>query len=155
MKFISSLVAVLFFFLIGLGQAGAAEFEIMEEGTLQQALEDAKGSVVLVSFWATWCQPCLVEMPELVRLRKDYSDSDLTVIGISIDSDARRLEAFLRQNPLNFDIYLAPRSVQGSFGVSAIPTIFFYNRQGDRVWTQKGLMRSQQLHDMVEALVEQ
>ncbi|NCC24658.1 MAG: TlpA family protein disulfide reductase [Deltaproteobacteria bacterium] len=141
--------------LLACSQAWASSFTAMQPDTLDKVLAESKGKVVLVNFWATWCQPCRIEIPELIRLRQEHSEADLEVIGISLDNNPGVVDSFLKKNPINYRLFWAPPTLQRAFAVQAVPTIFFYNREGQRVWTQKGLMRSEQLKDMVKTLLAQ
>jgi thiol-disulfide isomerase/thioredoxin len=79
----------------------------IDAGGLRQAIAREKGHVVLVNFWATWCEPCREEYPDLVRLEKAYRERGLRVIGISTDFDKQRpaAEKFVAQNRPEFPNY--------------------------------------------------
>ncbi|HJP29871.1 MAG: TlpA disulfide reductase family protein [Candidatus Latescibacteria bacterium] len=71
-----------------------------------------EGRVVILNFWATWCGPCRVEIPDLVRLRQDFSEEDVAIVGISVDSRGQpaELEALIRKfidrYEINYPVYL-------------------------------------------------
>ncbi|MDA0335293.1 MAG: TlpA disulfide reductase family protein [bacterium] len=71
-----------------------------------------KGRVVILNFWATWCTPCRVEIPDLIKLRKNFSEKDLAIIGVSVDArgEADKLDALLQQfvsrYGINYPVYL-------------------------------------------------
>ena len=67
------------------------------------AIEEWDGKVVLLNFWATWCPPCVREVPEFVRLRADYADKGLEIIGIAIDR-ADAVKAFAAQMEINYPL---------------------------------------------------
>jgi thiol-disulfide isomerase/thioredoxin len=71
-----------------------------------QALKQWQGKTLLVNFWATWCPPCVSEMPELQQLQQEYADKNLQIIGIAIDSPSNVRE-FASQHKISFPLLLA------------------------------------------------
>lgn len=91
-----------------------------------------KGKVLVVDFWATWCAPCLEEIPGYVALQKKYGPDGLVVIGVSVD---RRGPAYVKQfaesHGINYTLVMADETVADAFGgFDAIPTTFLINREG-------------------------
>jgi cytochrome c biogenesis protein CcmG/thiol:disulfide interchange protein DsbE len=103
-------------------------------------LDQYRGKVVLVDFWATWCPPCRKSIPELITLQDKYRDQGLVVLGISVD-DPRRvsnkaLSAFKESFKMNYIILRADaRVARDWFGTEemAIPTMFVVNGEGQIV----------------------
>ena len=95
---------------------------------------------MLIDFWATWCPPCRMSIPELVDLHKKYRDKGLVVLGISLDDprkvDNSSLAAFQRENKIEYTILRGDERVvhdySGKEGM-AIPTMVFVNREGQIV----------------------
>ena len=98
------------------------------------------GKVVLVNFWATWCPPCRVEIPELLELKKEYKDQ-LEIVGISEDDDPpESVLKFARQKGMTYPIVMAtPELVEAYGGVPALPTSFLIDTQGRVVQKHSGL----------------
>jgi thiol-disulfide isomerase/thioredoxin len=72
------------------------------------SLEENRGRVVLINFWATWCAPCRTEIPALVRLSNEYKASGLEVVGISVDSEnIEQINGFIKDYKINYPILLA------------------------------------------------
>jgi len=72
------------------------------------SLEENRGRVVLIKFWATWCAPCREEIPALVRLSNEYKASGLEVVGINIDSEnIEQINAFIKDYKINYPVLLA------------------------------------------------
>ena len=97
------------------------------------ALHDLRGKVVLVNFWATWCQPCRKEMPDLDAIYRKFKDQGLVVLAIS-DEDAAKVKPFLTERPVSYPILLDPgRKVNDAFHIDGIPKSFVYDREGKLV----------------------
>ncbi len=91
-----------------------------------------KGKVLVIDFWATWCAPCLEEIPGYVALQKKYGADGLVVIGVSVD---RRGPAYVKQfaeaHGISYTLVMADETVADAFGgFDAIPTTFLINREG-------------------------
>lgn len=94
---------------------------------------DFRGQVLLVNFWATWCAPCVKEMPALERLHLELADEGLAVLAVSQDRDgAAVVEPFLARIDLRqLPIYLDPNGALGrDFAVKGLPTTFVIDREG-------------------------
>jgi thiol-disulfide isomerase/thioredoxin len=102
--------------------------------------ENWAGKVVIMNFWATWCPPCRVEIPELIKLKKEYHGR-LEIVGISEDDDpAESVLKFARQKGMNYPIVMAtPELVESYGGVPALPTSFLIDTQGRVVQKHSGL----------------
>lgn len=95
-------------------------------------LADFEGGVVLVNFWATWCAPCIKEMPALDRLQALLRPEGLTVIAVSIDRGGKEVvEPFARKLGLeNLALYLDPKSALArAFGIAGLPTTFLVDAE--------------------------
>jgi thiol-disulfide isomerase/thioredoxin len=97
-------------------------------------LEDFRGQVVLVDFWATWCPPCRAALPDLKELYAEYHDEGFEIIGLSLDQSQERLEKFLEREemawPQFFDGKVWESPLVDEYGVLAIPTTFLLDREG-------------------------
>jgi len=117
-------------------------------------LADAHGKVVLLNFWATWCGPCRMEVPDLVELQKKYQDK-LQVIGLVIDdADEDSVRKFAKRYSINYPVAMATDEMRFQFGgVPALPTSFIIDAQGRVVQKHIGL-RDPELYEMeVRALL--
>jgi len=97
-------------------------------------LEEFKDKLVVLNFWATWCQPCTVEMPTLEALWKEYQHRGLVVIGVAVDRGAPRLvlEPYVKNLKLTFPILLdADMKTAGAWQVTALPETFIVKPGGE------------------------
>jgi thiol-disulfide isomerase/thioredoxin len=109
-------------------------------------LADYRGKVVLVNFWATWCEPCLAEMPSIERLRKSFAGQPFEVLAVNLGEPLGRVERFLERVPLGFPILLDRASgAARAWKVRVVPASFLvgpdgrirYVRYGDLDWSSE------------------
>jgi len=102
----------------------------------QLSTEQWKGKVVLVDFWATWCGPCLAELPRVKKAYADFHDKGLEVLGVSCDERGQDLTSFLEKNPdMPWPQLFDPsrpgwHELARIYGVRGIPTMFLIDKQG-------------------------
>jgi len=94
-------------------------------------LEDFRGTVVFLNFWATWCPPCRVEMPSMEKLYKEFKNKKFIILAVDMQEDSETVRKFKEKFKLSFPILLDEDGVVASFyGVSGIPATYFINREG-------------------------
>ena len=94
---------------------------------------DLRGKVVLVDFWATWCQPCKKEMPGYQKLVDQYGSRGFAVIGFKLDimADTEEPRAFARRLGIRYPLAVATDAVKNKFGgIEGLPTTLLFDRQG-------------------------
>ena len=116
------------------------------------ALADLKGKTVLVDFWATWCGPCVAELPHVKKAYARFSErADFVMIGISLDFDQPTLEKFIKKEKLPWHHVYGDdggaQTVADAFGVSGIPAMFIINGEGKIVAAD---LRGEQIVSEVE-----
>ncbi|HYC00645.1 MAG TPA: TlpA disulfide reductase family protein [Candidatus Limnocylindrales bacterium] len=121
----------------GGGGGKASEGDLAPDFILQsldgkvRKLSAYRGQVVLVNLWATWCPPCIEEMPLLNRIADLYRDKGLVVLGVAGDDDVSRVHDFVERTPLKFEILLDPDGAIGTqYGITGYPETFFVDREG-------------------------
>jgi thiol-disulfide isomerase/thioredoxin len=121
-------------------------------------LQDLRGKVVLLEFWATWCPTCLRELPKLRAVHEKYRDEGFEIVGVALDDarDKNRLLAILQKENVAWPQYLpgdghyATSEISRQFGVVGIPTTFLLNRRGMIVETN---LRGERLEAAVRSLL--
>lgn len=106
------------------------------------SLADFRGKVVLLNFWATWCVPCVEEMPSLDRLQAELGGDRFTVVPVSIDRQGLEVvKPFLAKTEIrNLAVYLDPAGASmRAFGVRGLPTTFVIDRDGRNVGRLEGM----------------
>ena len=110
-----------------------ADFSLTDLQGKNWALHDLRGKIVLVNFWATWCQPCRKEMPDLDALYQRFKDQGLVVLAIS-DEETNKIKPFITERPVTYPILLDPgRKINDAFRIDGIPKSFVYDREGKLV----------------------
>ena len=104
------------------------------DGT-RMTLDALRGKVVVLDFWATWCAPCLVELPRLRRLHDELGNTSLVIVGISLDTiEPRRLASWTRRNEIAWPQVHDGRGYNGAlarqFGVEDLPATVLFDRDG-------------------------
>ena len=90
-----------------------------------------RGKVVLVDFWASWCDPCKQELPVLERIYAQYQAQGLVIIGVNIDRRASNMRTFLRRTDLSFPVvHDADQSIAGRYRPSRMPSSYLIDRRG-------------------------
>ena len=129
----------------------APEARFFDDQELPVSLAEFRGRVLLVNFWATWCPPCVYEMPSLDRLQGELESEGLTVVAVSVDSEGLDIAAaFLRDLAVtNLETYIDPlNKLSRAFGVGALPTSYVVDAEG-RI---RGMLRSPAEWDSPEGL---
>jgi thiol-disulfide isomerase/thioredoxin len=95
-------------------------------------LSDYKGKVLLINFWATWCKPCLVEMPDLVKLQEEYASSGLQIVGITCPPMTQQnVEGVAQKLKINYPILFGTDEVSDAYYANAVlPTTIVVDREG-------------------------
>ncbi|HXP81804.1 MAG TPA: TlpA disulfide reductase family protein [Verrucomicrobiae bacterium] len=120
------------------------------EGT-SASIEQYKGKVVLVNFWATWCAPCRTEIPWLIEFNEKYGPKGLVILGIAMDDEGnkvvqpyvrdRRFDVNGHPEAMNYQILLGNSKIAEKFGgILGMPTSMLYSRDGRKIKTIVGLI---------------
>ena len=118
----------------------ASDFILEDIQGKMHRLADYRGKWVLVNFWATWCAPCLTEIPELNSLHNAHKDKDLVVIGIAMDSgSSRKVADFAKAHGISYPVVMGDRKVTAQIGrIDVLPASYVYDPEGEQVSYQAG-----------------
>lgn len=149
----SSLIAVSIL-VFSLTAHSAAEFEGKDLDGNLHSLKDYEGKMVLVNYWATWCPPCLEEMPELAVFHEAYKDTKAVVLGVNSEEiEESSLREFLDEQMIDFPVIPSKPAHRTPFGaLRGLPTSYLISADRSRVVEHIGPLNRQQLDDYLERL---
>jgi thiol-disulfide isomerase/thioredoxin len=137
--------------LVDLGRA--PDFKLQSLDGRDVSLAALKGKVVVVDFWATWCQPCIAEIPGYIELQKKYGPQGFVIVGVSMDNKKPEVvKAFADKRGVNYPIAMGDDALVEAFGgIEGYPTTFLIDRDGKIRHRKLGMMA----HHDYEAIVKQ
>jgi len=120
------------------------------------ALEQLKGKVVMVNFWATWCPTCKADMPQWQKFYDAYKDKGFVLIAVSIDDDEKTLRSVCKERGYSFPVaWRYDDKTDDNFGdVIGTPTMYIVDKNGKVAWTKLGRVTYAQLQEIVEPLLK-
>ncbi|PWJ44484.1 TlpA family protein disulfide reductase [Sediminitomix flava] len=108
------------------------------EGNIS-SLEEFRGKTILINVWATWCPPCVAEMPELQALYDDIHSEEIIFVMLSVDQDLEKLKKFINRKAYDFPIYRLAGPRPKVFESNVVPTTFVVSPQGQIVFRKEGI----------------
>lgn len=135
------IIGLVFVFALAHNVAGQNVGSIAPQFTLDDingksvSLNDYKGKVIILDFWATWCPPCREEIPDFIALQNEYGKKGLQIIGIAVDRDGiKSVKPFYENMGMNYPVLLTDGKVESRYGgIRAIPTTFIIDKKGSIV----------------------
>lgn len=116
------------------------EFSLKNLEGRQVRLSDYRGKVVLINFWATWCPPCLAEIPDLVKLKKEKAADKFEILGIVLSSRENSVKKIVSKAKVNYPILWGTNKVVEEFGgIPVIPRTFLLDKDGKIVVDFSGM----------------
>ena len=121
----------------------APDFTLQTVNDSSYTLSELEGQVVLVNFWATWCGPCRMEIPEFNELYNSYHEKGLEILGVSISDNKKQLKNFIKSFSVNYPLlYGNTRNLNKIMkdygGVYAVPSTFLIGKKGSIIWKYPG-----------------
>ena len=119
------------------GAAPNFSLEVRDGGTM--SLDELRGNVVMINFWATWCGPCRQEMPHLEALYQRYASLGFTLLAVNVEDDPEGAAKWLEETPVSFPVLFDPQNdVSELYDVVAMPTTVLIDRQGNKRFLHHG-----------------
>ncbi|MGO9641145.1 MAG: TlpA disulfide reductase family protein [Candidatus Acidiferrales bacterium] len=145
----------------GLSDAALQTLPIPDVDGKNVTLSDYKGKVVLVDFWATWCDPCRIEIPWLIDMQQKYESRGFVILGVSMDEDGKKaVDPFLaserfdvngQKMPINYQILLGSDDIADKFGgIIGMPTSMLFTRDGKKIKTFIGLTSYDEIDQAIQ-----
>ena len=143
-------LTILFFVTSLLLSTQLQAFQFQDTAGKTHKLEDYRGRWVLVNFWATWCPPCLKEIPDLVALYE--SRKDIMIIGVAMDfSDSQVIMDFVQSMSITYPIVLGSRSIASQLDeISLLPSTYFFDPNGKPAARQQGIISRESIEMFIE-----
>ena len=134
-----------------------AEFSLPDLSGTLYPISNWQGQILIINFWATWCPPCLKEIPEFIELQAEYAEQNVQFIGIAID-DPQLVDDYLSFIDINYPILIAwtdgaklARKLGNS--INAIPFTIIVNQQSQIIFRRPGELSKQKLRALIEPLL--
>jgi thiol-disulfide isomerase/thioredoxin len=145
--------ALLLAALLALPAAAADEFAFKDTRGQVQRLSDYRGKWVLVNFWATWCPPCLDEIPDLIALHNAHKDKDLVVLGIALEyASAKGVIDFAAKHALTYPVILGDQKMATQLGHGgALPTTILFDPSGKAAGYQDGAVTRAMVEEYIQS----
>jgi peroxiredoxin len=126
------------------------------DGTAVQ-LSDYAGQVVIVDFWATWCNPCRMSIPHLIELQNEHAERGFTVLGVSLDRAGRNVvDQFATKTGINYPVGLGNQGIARAYGgVQSIPMAFIVDRDGYVAKVIRGYQPKEAIESVIVPLLEE
>ena len=130
------------------------DFVLKDQHDAPFKMADFKGKVAIVNFWATWCGPCKIEIPDFVKLYDQYKDKGLVIVGISIDDSPEQLQAFMKEYKMNYPVLQMTPDVESAWGpFYGYPTSFVVARDGSICTKHLGPATKEQFEKEIKTLL--
>jgi peroxiredoxin len=125
--------------LVGASASLAPKFSLPSRSGDTVSLDQLKGQVVMLNFWASWCGPCRKEMPLLDQMHKRYSSLGFTLLGVNVEANTKDAERWLAETPVSFPVVFDKDSkVSKLYDVNAMPSTVFIDRKGNVRYLHRG-----------------
>lgn len=133
-----------------LSEAKAYGFSFQDSTGKTHALSDYKDKWVLINFWATWCPPCLKEIPDLAALFRERND--IMIIGIAMDyEDTHVVQAFVEELAIPYPVVMGSREIAAQLDeLSMLPSSYFFDPEGKPAARQIGIMTRTEIETFID-----
>lgn len=134
-----------------LAAPAALAFDVTDTEGRRHRLADYRGKWVVVNFWATWCAPCIKEIPEIAEFHRENAPARAVVLGIALDvDDEPRTLQFAKRVGHTYPLVLESASTEKQFGkVKGLPTTVIFDPDGRRAWDRTGTVTKKSLEEAI------
>lgn len=117
----------------------APDFKVISTTGQTISQENYRGHVLILDFFATWCQPCRQSIPHLVEMNRKYGKQGLQILGLSVDEEGERsVKSFTDEYRVNYPLALAGESTKVDFGIRSVPIMYLIDKKGKIVEVYRG-----------------
>ena len=137
------------------GKPAPLNYTVKDMNGADVRLASYKGKIILLNFWATWCEPCKYEIPDLISLQEQYAD-DIVVLGFSVDDTPDQLKAYAAEYKVNYPMLVGSghENIQDAYGpMWGIPVTIVIARDGTIARKQSGIRTREQFEREIKALL--
>jgi peroxiredoxin len=133
----------------------ARNFLLRDVDNRKWSFSSTHGKVVLIDFWATWCVPCKIEIPEFVDMYARYKEMGLEVVGVSMDTDLGAIKSFAAEHKITYPILIGAGAdgVSRAWGVEGVPTSVLVTRDGKVCRKFAGQTAREQFEEVIKKLL--
>ncbi len=132
------------------------ELKVLDGPGPTMKLSSFRGKAVLVNFWATWCEPCKAEMPELVELQKKYGPQGFQILGVAQDdSDPKTIVDFAHKMGLNYPILQGTNKMNDLYPSDGLPLSIYVDRSGRMVYRAVGMIDESLMENAIKKALGQ
>ncbi len=140
---------ILFVFMANISYAN--QIKTLTSSELLSLITNEKEKIIIVNFFATWCPPCIIEIPDFIRIREEYPHSEVAIIALSIDEDLQALQNFVQERNINFPVYKANEELTFAYRVNAIPHTIIYSKELKQIYNKANILNYNSLKIIIEA----
>jgi peroxiredoxin len=134
----------------------APDFELEDANEKRVKLSNLQGKVVLVNFWATWCEGCQMEIPSFIEFAKDYANRGLVVVGVAMDDDGwKSVKPWIKQKKVNYDMVIGNERLAKQYGLEAMPLTVLVDRAGKIADAHPGIVDKAETEQKIRKLLQE
>jgi peroxiredoxin len=139
------------------GGLRAKDFTLKDVKSKTMKLSDLRGRVVLLNFFSTWCPPCRIEIPELIKIYQKYNKKNVLVVGVSLDTEdvPKIVQDYVRDMKIPYPVLIGNMELAGEYQVSAVPTLFLIDKKGKITKRFDGVVPNSKIEKVIKVLIDQ
>lgn len=138
------------------GRKIAPDFELKDSDGKNLRLSNLKGKVILVNFWATWCEGCQLEIPWFVEFERRYTDRGLVVVGVAMDDDGwKSVRPWIKEKKVNYPIVIGDEGLGKQYGLGGMPLSVLVDREGKIADEHAGVVNKADTEKKIRALLDE